>query len=233
MCGTLPPGLTFIRHANGTAVLAGTPDRGAVGLYPLTFTAKGRAGTATQAFTLAITRAPALAKLPSVVTVKIGEQDVSVPVKATGYPVPQLSGSGTLPSELFLNDHGNGTGAITGQQVDPRTAGSYRFTVIAASTSGEATRSITVIVAQPPDITSPGSASATIGYTFTFHVTATGFPAPKITESGRLPTGVTFDSASATLKGIPRSGSRGSYPITFTATNAAGTIKQHFTLTVT
>lgn len=229
--GTLPAGVTFTRHGNGTAVLAGTPDRGAVGVYPLTFTATSKAGKATQAFALAVTRAPVLAKLPGVVTLTIGE-NVNVPVKSTGYPVPELIGSGPLPPEVFLDDHGNGTGAITGQ-VNPLTAGSYRFTVIAASTSGYATRTITVIVAQPPAITSASSATAPIGYAFSFPVTATGFPAPKITESGRLPTGLTFTSATATLSGIPRSGTRGTYPITFTATNAAGKATQHFVLTVT
>ena len=230
--GALPPGLTFTRHANGTSVLSGKPGRDAAGPYPLTFTAKSRAGDATQSFTLTITRAPVLAKLPAVLTVTAGA-NVSVPVKAAGYPVPELIGSGTLPPGLSLEDRGNGAGVITGHVPSRTTGGSYRLTVIAASTSGEATRSITVTVTKPPAITSPGSASAAIGNTLNFQVTATGFPAPKITESGRLPTGVTFDPAEATLNGIPRSGTRGSYPITFTATNAAGTIKQHFTLTVT
>ena len=230
--GTLPPGLTLTRHANGTAVLAGKPDGGGAGLYPLTFTAKSRAGDATQSFTLTITRAPALAKLPAALTVKAGAT-VSLPVKAVGYPVPQLVESGSLPPGLSLQDRGNGSGVITGHVPSRTTGGSYRFTVIAASTSGEATRPITVTVTQSPAITSPGSASAAIGDTFNFRVTATGYPAPKITESGPLPTGVTFDPATATLNGIPRSGTRGNYPITFTAANMAGTIKQRFTLTVT
>jgi alpha-tubulin suppressor-like RCC1 family protein len=229
--GTLPPGVTFKSQADGTAVLAGTPDRGAVGLYPLTFTAKSKAGVATQAFTLAITRAPVLAKLPSTVTWKMGE-NVSLPVKATGYPAPELLPSGTLPGDVFLDDRGNGTGVISGY-VNRSTAGKYRFTVTAASTSGNTARTITVLVVQAPVITSPSSASVAIGYTLNFHVTATGFPAPVISESGRLPAGVTFHSATATLSGIPRTGTRGSYPITFTATNAAGKVKQAFTLKVT
>jgi hypothetical protein len=44
---------------------------------------------------------------------------------------------------------------------------------------------------------------------------------------------VTFQSATATLDGIPREGTSGSYPIIITAKNAAGTITQTFTLTVT
>jgi Putative Ig domain len=45
--------------------------------------------------------------------------------------------------------------------------------------------------------------------------------------------GVTFNRATATLNGIPRSGTSGRYPITFTAANGGGTVRQAFTLTVT
>ena len=69
--------------------------------------------------------------------------------------------------------------------------------------------------------------------TASFPVTATGYPAPEITESGSLPQGVTFNSATTTLHGVPEAGTNGSYPITITAKNAAGTITQRFTLTVT
>jgi hypothetical protein len=105
--------------------------------------------------------------------------------------------------------------------------------VTAASTSGFATRTITMIVVQAPAITSPDSARVAMGFTLDFKVAATGVPAPSITESGRLPNGVTWSPGKATLSGIPGSGTPGSYPITFTATNLEGTIKQAFTLTVT
>lgn len=230
--GTLPPGVTFTRHAGGTATLAGTPDRGALGLYHLTFTAKSGAGVATQAFTLTVDRAPRLGKLPGTLTLKL-RQEVSIPITTTGYPVAQLLKTGHLPSALPLLDHGNGTGLIAGRVGPNDKPGRYRLTVIAANTSGDATHTITVLLVQAPAITSPRSAKVAIGSTLSFHVTGTGFPVPKITESGRLPKGVTFDSATATLKGIPRSGTKGSYKITFTAASSAGKATQAFTLTVT
>jgi hypothetical protein len=64
--------------------------------------------------------------------------------------------------------------------------------VTAANTSGTASRAFTLTVDQPPAITSANAASATTGSAFSFQVTASGFPIPKITESGRLPKGVTF-----------------------------------------
>jgi large repetitive protein len=69
-----------------------------------------------------------------------------------------------------------------------------------------------------------------------FTVTATGSPTPSLTESGALPTGVTFadnDNGTATLSGTPAGGTDGTYPLTFTASNGVGTsATQNFTLTV-
>jgi hypothetical protein len=63
-------------------------------------------------------------------------------------------------------------------------------------------------------------------------VTVTGFPVPHLTESGLLPRGVTFSSASASFQGIPRAGTSGRYPVMITAQSAAGTVTQNFILTV-
>jgi len=67
----------------------------------------------------------------------------------------------------------------------------------------------------------------------TFIVTATGAPAPTISQSGTLPTGVTFNAGTGVLSGTPTQAGTFS-SITFTAAN--GTLPdatQSFTLTVT
>ena len=51
---------------DGTATISGTPRRAAAGVYPLTLTAKNKYGTATQAFTLTVTRAPAIKKIRAI-----------------------------------------------------------------------------------------------------------------------------------------------------------------------
>jgi hypothetical protein len=87
---------------------------------------------------------------------------------------------------------------------------------------------------QGPAITSAATATSIVGAAFTDTVTTTGAPAPTITETGALPSGLTFvDNANgtATISGTPAAGSGGSYPITITATNASGTTTQAFTLT--
>jgi hypothetical protein len=83
-----------------------------------------------------------------------------------------------------------------------------------------------------PTITSVNHATFTIGLVNTFHVTATGFPAPTFSETGTLPSGVTL-SSSGLLSGIPAPGTAGVYPIVITAANGAlPNAVQNFTLTV-
>jgi hypothetical protein len=78
-------------------------------------------------------------------------------------------------------------------------------------------------------ITSVSSAKFAKGTAGSFTVTATGSPAPTISESGALPSGVTFSGG--VLKGA--ASASGTFPITFTAHNGAGAdATQKFTLTV-
>jgi Putative Ig domain/Divergent InlB B-repeat domain len=65
-------------------------------------------------------------------------------------------------------------------------------------------------------------------------VTATGSPAPAISESGFLPSGITFNATTNTLAGTPPLGMAGIYDeIVFTATNGTGAPgTQTFTLII-
>jgi hypothetical protein len=86
--------------------------------------------------------------------------------------------------------------------------------------------------ASTPSFTSASSTTFVVGTAGSFTVTASGAPAPNITESGSLPSGVSFTGGTGTLSGTPASGTGGTYPVTFTATNAIGSTQQSFTLTV-
>ena len=67
-------------------------------------------------------------------------------------------------------------------------------------------------------------------------MTTTGTPTPALSESGTLPSGVSFvDNGNGTgsLAGTPAVGTRGTYPITIGATNGVQPdASQSFTLTV-
>ena len=81
-------------------------------MYPLTLAATNANGTATQAFTLTVTRAPAIREIRN------KRDRVGVPlrlmIRATGYPAPAVAESGSLPSGLTFTDNGNGTATIAG-----------------------------------------------------------------------------------------------------------------------
>lgn len=83
---------------------------------------------------------------------------------------------------------------------------------------------------EAPAITSADSLTTTVGVPLDFQMTATGIPAPTFSESGKLPTGVSF-STSGLLDGTPVTSAHGTYPLIITATNGVGTpAQQIFTL---
>ena len=150
---------------------------------------------------------------------------------ATGSPAPTLSESGALPSGITFN---TGTGILSGI---PGTTGTYPITFTASNGVGSnATQNFTLTV-QPytaaPYISSDNGATFTVGAAGSFAVTATGGPTPTLSESGTLPSGVSFNTGTGILGGTPASGTNGTYSITFTASNGVGSnATQNFTLTV-
>jgi uncharacterized protein YjdB len=100
--------------------------------------------------------------------------------------------------------------------------------------SAPSTATITII--DPLAITSAESATFTAAASGTFVVHSTGTPTPSLSETGALPLGVGFlDNldGTATLSGLPASGSGGGYPLVFVAHNGLGPdASQSFLLTV-
>ena len=100
----------------------------------------------------------------------------------------------------------------------------YRSTPLTVSLTGTGTTG----TGTPPTFTSASSATFIVGLAGSFTPAASGSPTPTITESGTLPSGVTFNGG--VLSGTPTVA--GVFQITFTATNTTGTTTQSFTLTV-
>jgi YVTN family beta-propeller protein len=141
--GRLPTGVKFTNNHNGTATISGAPRKCASGMYRLTLIAKNTAGTATQEFTLTVTRAPILGKLHTI-RARVG-RPVRRVIHAGGYPLPALTETGSLPRGLSFSGHGKGTAIVAGTPA-AHTTGRYRITIIAANTSGAVTRHLTIIV---------------------------------------------------------------------------------------
>ena len=153
----------------------------------------------------------------------------SFTVVTSGAPTPLISEAGGLPAGMSFTANGDGTATISGT---PTALGAHQLTLTARGAGTAVTQSFTLTVGQVPTITSARAASFTSGQAGSFTITATGSPVPSITESGALASGVTFSggNGTATLSGTPTS--TGTYPITVTASNAAGTATQDLTVTV-
>jgi hypothetical protein len=229
--GLLPAGVTFTDNGDGTASLAGTPEAGSGGEYPLTLTAdNGTGGPVTQDFSLVVGNGAAITSgdATSFVT---GHAD-SFTVTSTGFPTPSLGETGNLPAGVSFTDNGNGTATIGGT---PSQAGSFPLIIGAANSVGSASQTLTITVGNVPSLKVKASKLATVGRRLHAAVRSTGFPAPVLTESGTLPAGVTFvvkRNGAGILSGRPAANSAGTYTLVFTATNAFGPVTKRLVLHV-
>jgi hypothetical protein len=87
----------------------------------------------------------------------------------------------------------------------------------------------TILLPDAPAITSPGAASGTFGSMFSYVITATNFPT-SYSVIGTLPSGLSFNSGSGAISGLPTQG--GTFPLTIGATNPGGTATQALVLTI-
>jgi hypothetical protein len=232
--GSLPSGVSFVDNGNGTATLAGTPASATRGTYPITITAaNGVNPNGSQSFTLTVNAAPAITSA-NTTTFTVGSAG-TFSVTTSGNPASTLSETGALPAGVTFVNNGDGTAALSGTPA-AGTGGTYPFTIKAANgVSPNATQSFTLVVDQAPAVTSTSETTFAAGVSSNFQVTASGFPAPALSETGSLPSGVAFSdngNGTATLSGTPSSG--GNYPVTITASNGVGAdANQSFVLTVT
>jgi hypothetical protein len=89
------------------------------------------------------------------------------------------------------------------------------------------------VTSPSPSFTSGTSTTATHGVHFSFTVSTTGIPIPVLTESKKLPAGVTFHNngnGTGTLAGTATTVK--TYPIKFKATSSTGKATQYFTLVI-
>ena len=225
----LPGGVAFLDNGDGTGTLSGTPDPGTGGTYALTFTATNVVGsTPPQSFTLTVNQAPAITSADAT-TFTVGQAG-SFTVTTTGFPAPSIARGGVaLPGGVSFVSNGDGTGTLSGTP-DPGTGGTYAITFTATNVVGSTPpQSFTLTVNQAPAITSANNATFAPGLAGqTFTVTTTGFPrnpGMTITQTGMLPTGVTFtdnNNGTATVAGTPAAGTQSGSPYLWTITASNG-----------
>jgi uncharacterized delta-60 repeat protein len=239
--GSLPSGVVFNDHGDGTATLAGTPGTGTAGNYPLTLTASnGILPDAEQAFTLTVALDSVAPTITSVdnTTFMVGVYSSFI-VTTTGNPIPTIQKTGGLPSGVTFTDNGNGTATLAGTP-GAGSAGNYPLTLTASNgIPPDAIQYFTLTVqapSVPPEITSADNTTFMVGAFGEFTVTTTGTPTPAISAFGSLPDGVTFidnGDGTATLSGVPPAGSAGVYILDIHAfSEVPPDAEQTFTLTI-
>jgi len=130
-------------------------------------------------------------------------------------------GVGDVENTLGEQSEEQGLGHVAGPGVGPEEGDSGDW----ITTIGP------ILLAAPPVITSANIAAFSVSTAGTFAVTATGVPAPGFSETGALPSGVTFSSGGV-LSGTATTS--GSFPITITAANGVSpNATQSFTLLAT
>jgi hypothetical protein len=232
--GILPKGL----HLTSAGVLSGVPVAGTGGTYSFAVVASNDFGqNASVNFTLTVNE-PASFTNPDATIFTAGIAE-SFKLAAKGFPAAtfRVANNSTLPNGLSITSSVvnnetvwaiSGAPAVgTGRNIP------YTFVLEAVNNVGTAaTQTFSLTINEPPSITSPESASFTIGsFTNSFTVTAAGFPAPSIKLMGDLPAGVKFNNG--VLSGTPFFGGERSYNLKFVASNGFGDVAiQDFTLNI-
>ncbi len=159
-------------------------------------------------------------------------------ITTSGFPTPTITRTGALPGGVQFTENGDGTATLAGTP-NAGTGGIYSLTFTAQNGVGsDDSQTFALTVDQAPTISSAAGATLTVGAAGSFTITtANDFPtATTLTETGTLPSGVTFHDngdGTATLSGSPAPGTGNTYPLTITAHNGVSPdFQQSFTLTV-
>ena len=226
--GALPPGLS-LDPVSG--VVSGSPT--AAGSYTFSVSATNVAGSVTAGpYVLTVSEAPALTSGAPPSADVVG-QPYTFTFTATGTPAPTFAvTAGALPGGLSLDA---ASGVLSGS---PTAVGTYTFSISATNVAGSMTGGpYTIMVSSsPPKLLKVASRSlpaAIVGKTYTATLMAVGGVRPYTWSvvAGTLPAGLTLDSASGRITGIPTR--VGTATLTFQVMDAGRPAPQSATATLT
>ncbi|MFA5830250.1 MAG: putative Ig domain-containing protein [Candidatus Paceibacterota bacterium] len=202
----LPAGLSV---NSGTGVISGTPTT--VGTTNVTIGATNAGGTGTE--TLVITIDPEVPVITSAL-IATGVVGNAFSYTLPGSNSPTSFSAAPLPAGLSVN---SGTGVISGT---PSSAGTTNVTIGATNTGGTGTETLVITInPETPVITSALTASGNVGSGFSYTITGTN--SPTSFSAAPLPDGLSVNSETGVISGIPTSA--GTTNVTIGATNASGT----------
>jgi hypothetical protein len=211
----LPAGLSV---NSGTGVISGIPT--SVGTTNVTIEATNAGGTDTE--TLVITINPEVPVITSAL-IATGMVGNAFTYTITGTNSPTSFSASPLPAGLSVN---SGTGVISGT---PTADGTTNVTVGATNAGGTGTETLVITInPETPVITSALTASGNVGSGFTYTITGTN--SPTSFSASPLPAGLSVNSGTGVISGIPSSG--GTTNVTIGATNAGGTGTETLVITI-
>jgi len=222
----LPPGTTLIG-----AIISGTPTT--LGIYKFTIQAENITGpyyADTRQFTISIvpSGAPVITTDSPLYAIKDIPYFLSLEANSDTPITWSLAGGSFLPDGLYLTDD-----VISGT---PTVPGVYSFTIIAENDDSSDSRIFTMIVADPPVITTTSLPDGKTLIAYSSTLTATGdtpiswqvLP-PTSIETG-LPQGLVLNATTGEIYGTPTN--VGFFTFSIEASNSAGYDTAQFSITI-
>jgi hypothetical protein len=212
--GSLPAGLTL--HS-ATGVLDGTPT--VTGSFPITVkVTDGNGCTGVSAtYNLVINCQTITVTNPATTTGTVSAPFTQTFTQTGANGTATFTTASTLPAGLSLATDGTLSGT-------PTQPGTFPIVVTVTDSNGCTGTGATytlIISCQTITVTNPATTSGPAGTPFSVTFTQTGgIGTTTFSESGALPTGLTFHTATGVLDGTPTQG--GTFPITVTATDSNG-----------
>jgi putative Ig domain-containing protein/flagellar hook capping protein FlgD/Big-like domain-containing protein len=198
----MPPGSTFLDHANNTGTFTWNTTASQGGTYTASFSGlDGRGGSGSASTQITVVGAP-VENHPPTLTAPLTQQvaegaNLSFTVTATDQDGDHVALSGTVPSGASFTDQGNNSGVFSW------TPNSTQSGVHTAAFSGDdgnggtGTASTTITVTDvvenhPPTLSAPATEQVAEGANLSFTVTATDQDGDHVALSATVPSGASF-----------------------------------------
>ncbi len=215
-----PAGMTI---NSNTGFISWTPAD--VGTFDVTVKVSNSVGTDEQTFSIVVKQTPKITSVP--LTSANVNQLYAYDVDANGTPAPTFSLLAP-PTGMLINSNSGLINWI------PTATGLYSVTVKATNSVGSDSQLFAIVVnatttEEAPQISSTPVTSANVNQSYSYDVDASGRPNPSFALT-TAPQGMAINATTGAISWLPTTS--GSFNVTVTATNNAGSDSQSFTVTV-